>query len=212
MIFLALLYFCFFSGPSSWNTLALPTDTQPPEILPKGHLQSIFIRQENRFNTRSVYNILWSCLSTIFLFTWITVHPNIPALGDSQWAVLRRQMAIMGYILLAPGFVIGWAARQHYTACKSTKEVRTQKKSGWTRVHALFTIMDGFTLHERGKTVWVLEAKELERLWQAREVEWPTITKEEIADRSKGDDLSKTIVLFQITWFVRQCITWAHTD
>ncbi|KIM44812.1 hypothetical protein M413DRAFT_66772, partial [Hebeloma cylindrosporum] len=33
-----------------------------------------------------------------------------------------------------------------------------------------------------------------------------TITEEEIADRSKGDYLSKTIVLFQMTWFIGQCI------
>jgi hypothetical protein len=66
--------------------------------------------------------------------------------------------------------------------------------------------MGGFTLHEGGKPVQVLEAKELERLSKAGEIEWPTITKEEIADRSKGDYLSKTIVLFQTTWFVGQCI------
>ena len=37
-------------------------------------------------------------------------------------------------------------------------------------------------------------------------IEWPTITEDEIADRSKGDYLSKTIVLFQTTWFIAQCI------
>jgi len=38
--------------------------------------------------------------------------------------------------------------------------------------------------------------------------EWPTITEdsEEIADRSKGDYLSKTIVVFQTTWLIVQCI------
>jgi hypothetical protein len=66
--------------------------------------------------------------------------------------------------------------------------------------------MGGFTLHEGGKPVQVLEAKDLEELWEAGKIKWPTITKEEIADRSKGDYLSKTIVLFQTTWFVGQCI------
>jgi hypothetical protein len=66
--------------------------------------------------------------------------------------------------------------------------------------------MGRFTLHKGGKPVQVLAAKELERLSKAGEIEWPTITKEEIADRSKGDYLSKTIVLFQMTWFIGQCI------
>ena len=120
MIFLALFYLCCFSGP--WNTLALPTDLRQPDILFKTHLQSMFIRDEDRFDTRSIYNILWSCLSTIFACTWITIHPNIPAPGDSQWAVLRRRLATMGYFLLAPEFVIYWAARQHFGARNLTKK------------------------------------------------------------------------------------------
>ena len=203
MIFLVLLYLCCFSEP--WNTLALPTHLRPSEILPRK--QPIFIGDEDKFDTRSIYNILWSCLSTIFACTWITVHPNLPAPGDSQWAVLRRRVAIMalGYILLAPEFVIMWAARQHFGARYLTKK-HEKNHTGWTRAHAFFLIMGGFTLHEGGKPVRVLEAKDLEELSEAGKIKWPTITKEEIADRSKGDYLSKTIVLFQATWFVGQCI------
>jgi len=202
MIFLTLLYLCFFSG--SWNTLALPTDLRPPDIPSKTHLQSLLLR-EDRFDSRSIYGILWSCLSTIFACTWITIHPNIPASGDSRWAVLSRRLAIMGYFLLVPEFVIGWAARQHFVARYLTKK-HEKHHPGWTRAHSFFLIMGGFTLHERGKPVRVLEAKDLEDLSGAGKIGWPTITKEEIADRSKGDYLSKTIVLFQTIWFVGQCI------
>ena len=208
MIFLALLYLSFFSG--SWNTLALPTDSRTREILVKNHLQSIFIREEDKFDSRSIYGILWSCLSTIFACSWITVHPNMPAPGDSQWAVLRRRLAIMAYFLLTPEFVILWAARQHSVARNLTKRHAT-KYPGWTRAHSFFLIMGGFMLHERGKPVRVLEARDLEELSEAGKITWPTITKEEIVDRSKGDYLSKTIVLFQATWFVGQCIARGHT-
>jgi hypothetical protein len=111
----------------------------------------------------------------------------------------------MGYFLLAPEFVFMWAARQHFGARHFTK-LYEKNHPGWTRAHTFFLIMGGFTLHKGGKPVRVLEAKELERLSKAGEIEWPTITREEIADRSKGDYLSKTIVLFQTTWFVGQCI------
>jgi hypothetical protein len=114
-------------------------------------------------------------------------------------------MAIMGYFLLAPEFVILWAARQHYAARHFTK-IYAINHPGWTRAHTFFLIMGGFTLHERGKPVRVLEAEELEKLSKAGKIKWPTITKEGIADRSKGDYLSKTIVLFRTTWFLGQCI------
>jgi hypothetical protein len=205
MIFLTLLYLCFYSG--SWNAHALPTDPRPPEILPKNYLQSIFIREEDRFGSRSIYNIIWSCLSTIFACTWITVHPNMPAPGDSQWAALRRRLAIMGYFLLTPELVIAWAARQHYDARSLTKKYE-KKHTDWTRTHSFFLIMGGFTLYdsEGEKPVRVLEAKDLEKLSEAGKIKWPTIIKEEIDDRSKGDYLSKTIILFQMMWFVGQCI------
>ena len=110
----------------------------------------------------------------------------------------------MGYILLAPEMVIIWAGRQHYAARNFAK--KHQENTGWTRAHAFFLIMGGFTLHEGGKPVRVLEARDLEELSEAGKIEWPTITEEEIADRSKGDYLSKAIVLFQTTWFIGQCI------
>ena len=150
MIFLTLLYLCFFSG--SWNTLALPTDLRPPDTPSKTHLQSILLR-----------------------------------------------------FLLTPEFVIWWAARQHFVARYLTKKHEKNHMS-WTRAHSFFLIMGGFTLHEGGKPARVLEAKDLEELSKAGKIKWPTITKEEIADRSKGDYLSKTIVLFQTTWFIGQCI------
>ena len=206
MIFLVLL--CF---SASWNTFALPTDLQPRDILPKSHLQYVCIHDSDKFGDRSIYGILWSCLSTIFACTWIAVHPNIPAPRDSWWEILGRRVAIMGYVLLAPEFVIFWAARQHYAAYYLTKK-HEEKHTGWTRAHAFFLIMGGFMLQERGKPDRVLEAEELERLSEAGKIEWPTISEEEIADRSKGDYLLKTIVLFQTTWFIGQCIARGVTE
>jgi len=203
MIILIILYVSFFSSP--WNTLALPADLQPLKNFPANHLQSVFIREEeSKFDSRSIYSILWSCFSTIFMCTWIAVHPNIPAAGDSQWVVFRRRVAIMGYVLLVPEMVIYWAWRQHNAASNFTK--KHQENTGWTRVHAFFLIMGGFTLHKGGKPIRILEAHELEKLSEAGKIEWPTITEEEIADRSKGDYLSEAIVLFQTTWFIIQCI------
>ena len=111
----------------------------------------------------------------------------------------------MGYFLLAPEFVVIWAVRQYSGARYLTKKYE-KTHTGWTRAHSFFLIMGGFTLYEGEKPVRVLEAKDLEELSEAGKIEWPTITKEEIADRSKGDYLSKAIVLFQTTWFVGQCI------
>jgi hypothetical protein len=71
--------------------LDLTTDN-PPLALPHG---------ASLFGTRSIWGIIWSCLSTIFACTWIAVHPNIPGPHESEWAVLRRRVEIMGTALFS---------------------------------------------------------------------------------------------------------------
>jgi len=68
--------------------------------------------------------------------------------------------------------------------------------------------MGGFALHDADKSfLRVLDEQTLKELDDAGEIEWPTITKKEIQDRSKADIFSKGIVLMQTTWFIVQCIS-----
>ena len=194
IIFLTFLYLsCAFSLPTALE-LELPTDTPP----------SFFTRSTNIYGARSIWNIIWSCLAIIFSCTWISVHPNIPGPEDSVWAVLCKRMTIMGCAILVPEFVLGWAARQHWAARQIAKRHR---EHGWTMTHGFFIGMGGFTLHDQtGTAVQILESEELERLYNEGKVAWPSITEEEIRDSSKGDYLSKGIVLVQMSWFIIQFI------
>jgi len=68
--------------------------------------------------------------------------------------------------------------------------------------------MGGFALYDSDKSfLRVLDESTLKELNEAGEIEWPTITKKEIQDRSKADIFSKGIVLLQTTWFIVQCIS-----
>ena len=52
----------------------------------------------------------------------------------------------------------------------------------------------------------VLSVKRFSELLAAEKIEFPTVTVEEIEDRSKADGFSKSIALGQTLWFVAQCI------
>ena len=52
----------------------------------------------------------------------------------------------------------------------------------------------------------VLSPSRFSRLLRAGKIEFPTVTVEEIEDRSKADGLSKMIAFGQTLWFVAQCI------
>jgi len=55
---------------------------------------------------------------TIFLCTWVSMHPNIPS-PDERWPrVAWRRAGLVLLALIAPEAVIGWALRQRQAAAE----------------------------------------------------------------------------------------------
>ena len=65
---------------------------------------------------RSIWDILWSCLATIFACSWVSIHPNIPAPNESSWRVFFRRLELMFWAVVGPEMVIAWAFRQWSSA------------------------------------------------------------------------------------------------
>ncbi|KAF9473615.1 hypothetical protein BDN70DRAFT_964162, partial [Pholiota conissans] len=90
----------------------------------------------------------------------------------------------------------------------------------WTSTHGFFLQMGGFMLSHNGIPMHILidgshltTPKELQLIKSIEEgiISPPRITKEGIQDRSKGDIISKTIIILQTTWFIVQCIArWSQ--
>jgi hypothetical protein len=84
--------------------------------------------------TRSLWNIIWSCLSTIFLCTWVSLHPNIsstPEKPDLGWfekwirnpliEFLTYKLPLFLWALLVPEYILAWAIRQYIMAGKAQR-------------------------------------------------------------------------------------------
>ena len=69
-------------------------------------------------------------------------------------------------------------------------------------------------LYEGNNPKGVLSPEKFSELLTAGKIEFPTVTEEEVEDRSKADGFSKTIALGQTLWFVAQCLARAaqHLD
>lgn len=116
MTILFVLYYCLFLhdnvvaapvlGPIQHSTFEIEIEINP-----------------SKFVQRSTWSIVWSCLSTVFLCSWVVVHPNIP--GPSESMFLAR-LKIMGCMLIAPELVIVWAARQWFAA----RDIANRYKKG----------------------------------------------------------------------------------
>src|SRR5882762_3293768 len=61
---------------------------------------------------RSIWDILWSCLATIFACSWVSIHPNIPAPNESSRRIFLRRLELMFWAVIGPEMIITWALRQ----------------------------------------------------------------------------------------------------
>ncbi|KAF8641289.1 hypothetical protein AX16_010068 [Volvariella volvacea WC 439] len=151
--------------------------------------------------TRTILDILYSCIGVILLCTYISMHHNIPDQDDSWAKVMWSKFRTMLYALMAPEMVIMWAIRQWIMA---RKIARDNKRRGWTRTHGFFVQMGGLVRREnvRGKLTYrvVCDPSDL------KGIKIPSIPEKEIKDHGKGDLLAKALVVVQTTWFVAQCI------
>ena len=76
-------------------------------------------------NQRSTWNILWTCLATIFACTWVSIHPNIPSSKDGKIRLALQHLELMIWAILTPEMIIFWAMRQ------------------WRHARALFKLYEG---------------------------------------------------------------------
>ncbi|ESK84509.1 hypothetical protein Moror_6155 [Moniliophthora roreri MCA 2997] len=163
-------------------------------------------------STRTVYSIVWSCLTTVFACTWIAIHPNIPSPTDSQKRKILRRVGIMLVAIMAPEYVAVWALRQWLSAREITKRMRAMSDGppNWTITHSFFLVMGGFMLvDESGVLKGTLTHQWMEELKEKNLIAFPSIAEKEIQDKSKGDALSKVILLLQISWFLLQVVARA---
>jgi hypothetical protein len=92
---------------------------------------------DNLNNCRSLLGIIWSCLTTVFICTWVAIHPNIPVPEDLEDVkflqrfqnkisrFLRHKLPLFLVALFIPEYVLAWAIRQRLMARKISKQYGT---------------------------------------------------------------------------------------
>ena len=157
MLFLIFIYYLVQGASES-------VDASPIPSLDKLSLEAN--RCTDLTHCRTVWNIIWSCLITIFSCTWVAVHPNIPCPRKQNPVISFAEHRLPLFIcaLLVPEYVLAWAIRQYLRARVIAKENRREYDTfcfcfgyshslpdlQWSKTHGFFIIMGGFHLFERG--------------------------------------------------------------
>ncbi|KAF8644458.1 hypothetical protein AX16_008445 [Volvariella volvacea WC 439] len=194
------------------HTLAHPVSL-PPEnpTSPESPVLNAFvaisdcIRDPSKI--RSTSELLWNCLGTIFVCTYVAIHPNMPDRDATKGERMWQKVTTCLYALLAPEVVIMMAMQQRFAASRIAKQY---KDYGWTITHGFFVTMGGLMREdENGYKVVIMGADGHITLGKSKEkveVMLPTILEDEIMDKAKGDFLTKLVVVIQTSWFLVQCI------
>ena len=79
---------------------------------------------------RTIWNIVWSCLATIFSCTWVAVHPNIPCPKKRNPIISFAEHRLPLFIcaLLVPEYVLAWAIRQFLKSQAMAKQNKGEFK------------------------------------------------------------------------------------
>ena len=106
--------------------------------------------------------------------------------------------------MMVPEVVTCVASGQWSSARRSVLAMAQPKK--WTMRHAFYADMGGFRLRERSGKEYLTRAWHINYLVKHEYIDIPTITVEEIKDKSKSDSFTKTLACLQIAWLAAQCI------
>ncbi|KIK51318.1 hypothetical protein GYMLUDRAFT_981701 [Collybiopsis luxurians FD-317 M1] len=149
---------------------------------------------------RTLFQIVWSCVSVLIACTWVAIHPNVPSPRDGVLRILARKIGLMIVTLIAPEVVVLWAARQWFSARELARRHRDKE---WTVSHGFFVLMGGLARYNGKDLDQVLQYDEL----NLKEEEFVSEMLEcEIKDRSHSDGFGKLIAVGQTAWFVVQLL------
>ncbi|KAJ6460186.1 hypothetical protein C8R45DRAFT_879422, partial [Mycena sanguinolenta] len=154
---------------------------------------------------RTLFDIVWSCLATIFSCTWVSVHPNVPPPNQSRLQLFWLKLRMMLIAIVAPEIVVGFAARQFFASRELSREFN------FSTAHGFFFCMGGF-VSSTGHPIKTREQLDDPVLGPEIQDAIREVNEEDIMDKSKGDALSKGVVLLQVLWFTVQCFARVHQN
>lgn len=197
-------YSVFHAGVLALQSLQEMSNTTVEIVTPQGWINSP--------PGRGTIDIIYSCLSTIFLCIWSVLCVNINPLEESSVLRILRKCKIALLCIIGPDFLLYLSIGQWESARRSCQEFQNGGYTAWTMRHAFFADMGGFTVRTSDGVSWPLNAQQLYYLIQRGFITEHVvhdrifIPKTDIDDKNKQNALVRTITMGQILWFLASCI------
>ena len=162
-------------------------------------------------DTRGTFQILVTCLGTIFLCTYVVVHYDVPSQRRSWLRTYALRTLTSIAALLAPELVTSVALYEYILARKYTAWFRRQGLD-WTDIHSFCFLMGGFTFdfgrysrkHPESSSVETLDVDNISDLFATSEADFNAITQQTVWEMGKADGLGKVLACLQALFMIIQ--------
>jgi hypothetical protein len=157
-------------------------------------------------NHRGTFDIVKTCIGTIFLLCWSSVCPNVPSLKGGFCLTFKMKFSLFLLAVLGPDFIFMTAIGQLNAAWRARKALRNEGYSKWNLRHCFFANMGGVHLEFRdrklaGLSSFPVDSDQLLYLVKRNHMNLPEISEDDIEDRNKADRLARSITIVQVLWF-----------
>ncbi|KAL8917197.1 MAG: hypothetical protein Q9208_008099 [Pyrenodesmia sp. 3 TL-2023] len=156
---------------------------------------------------RGTLGLIVTCLFTIFLCTWVVIHPRV---GKRPLLRVLHKVALFLKTLIAPEFIAVEGLQEWSQARRMVKDCANLTDNGLKLVHAFYIGMLALRYRTpRGeRVIW---PNQYTWLLQNGLVHWDNhdqwgLSKENIHDKSNADSTAKLLALVQVSWFAAQSI------
>ncbi|KAJ5741599.1 hypothetical protein N7533_011008 [Penicillium manginii] len=166
-------------------------------------------------NTRSSWDILWTCLSAILACTWTALHIRVPKRTESAADPLRWKTLTWIVALIAPEIIAVRATSElldaKHTAMRCNlafqnfriKSQTTSKElsaSPWNTTHGFCVNMRGVILQTKDGWTYPINDGNITLLANAGVIKDTDIRARDINDRAKADSFAKGFSIIQSGW------------
>lgn len=166
---------------------------------------------------RGTIDVIWSCLFTIFICVWTTIHLPVPHY-TGQWPLGLRAKIVRSKIvpaliaLVAPEFLTITALFELYQAVVTVKNFRDLGGTRLCLTTGFFYNMGGFCLKSPSgrfcqPTTHNLDQCLVQRSQAVVLKEIGSVSEDQVNDSAGSDTLTKGIACVQVIWFVTQVVS-----
>ena len=96
-------------------------DEAAPTLVDRPDVESLQSKQ-------TLFAVILSCISTIIICTWNSVHPNVPP--PNKWNARWNRLALMFWMIVATELVLAWAVKQLFSALRQIRDEYNQSRRG----------------------------------------------------------------------------------